>query len=531
MRTLQGHPEDIRVRCLIRNQLDEAGAQDIYGLLRGFKRPDIDRQINDMQLERRSDMAELEDMGELPKVGSHDDPLEVFRGVLASVEGTKARDVFVGSLRSLLLIKPDDDIRLRYHQILNKVVSSLVANDAVGMEEFNFATLTGSNVNQLVGQFEEQERLERARARAAEMEATAQELALQKAALEEQLALGGSGQVQQLKDKLAATEQLLKGSRLATQKLQTDMDEMRESYEKRIAALEAKIMELFAMLKENRQLDGVIANKDGSVDRQQLLDSLERQEEIRKTIAKLEGAHRKQRKRRSGRLPVGRSGFDDDTDEEDVAPSPTASISSALATTPRPPAKSKARRSDVKSGSQFVDAEDEIVREHIEASIVAGLNSSVSPRLLLSTPFTRGTDSSPVIPRSPAALSRQRASKRSPARRRLAWARGPPAPHQLWVDDTKVAPRAALCRGAQGSAVLSQCLGAGLDPGHGGRPERDCQPSRERLDGGDELDAGDVAQLAQPAPAEPFGPVVDRRRAQGRRPLDPRRVARAAAER
>jgi hypothetical protein len=31
----------------------------------------------------------------------------------------------------------------------------------------------------------------------------------------------------------------------------------------------------------------------------------------------------------------------------------------------------------VKSGSQFVDAEDEIVREHIEASIVAGLSSSV----------------------------------------------------------------------------------------------------------------------------------------------------------
>jgi cytokinesis protein len=392
MRTLQGHPEDIRVRCLIRNQLDEAGAQDIYALLRGFKRPDIDRQIDDMLYERRNDLAELEDVGDLPRVGPLEDPLEVFRGVLASVDGTQARDVFLGSLRSLLLIKPDDDIRLRYHQILNRVVASLVANDAVGMEEFNFSTLTGSNVNQLVGQFEEQERLDRARARAAEMTATAQELALQKAALEEQLALGGAGQTAQLTEKLGATEALLKGSRLATQKLQADMDEMREAYEKRIASLEAKIMELFAMLKEDRQLGGVIAKADGSVDRQQLLDSLERQEEIRKTIEKLEGAHRKQRRRRSGRLPVGRSGFDDDTDEEDATGAGSPDVASAplappvasssvagspASTAPKPPAKSKARRSEVKSGSQFVDAEDEIVREHIEASIVAGLSSSV----------------------------------------------------------------------------------------------------------------------------------------------------------
>lgn len=366
--------DDPKIRMLIRNQLDEAGVQEVYALLRAFNDRSITQLLEDLRLDAKNDLADVADMGDMPQIDNIDDPIEIFRGVLATVDGSRARDFFIGSLRSLLLIRSDDELRLRYHQIINKLISSLIADDTVGMEDFNFANLTGSSVNQLVSQFEDQDRLERVRARAAEMESTAQQLALEKAALEEQLALGGGGQVQKLNEKLASTDGLLKGSRLATKKLQADMDEMRASYEARIAALEAKIMELFAMLKEDRKLDGVIANKDGSVDRQQLLQSLERQEEIRKTIAKLEGAHRKQRRLRTGGLVPGRSGFDDDSDEGSVAASPTVSTP---ATTPKPPAKSL-RRSEVKSGSQFVDAEDEIVREHIEASIVAGINSSVS---------------------------------------------------------------------------------------------------------------------------------------------------------
>jgi cytokinesis protein len=283
--------DELEIRVHLRSQMEACGLKKVLDKMKQFGHTSIDRLISQIESEAEDDAREIArefNQDVLKDLGA---PQDVFNALLSSVEGTRAHDFFLSSMQHLLLIREDDDTRIRYFQLIDQLISAVVLDQkgANGLDQ-DFSSLMGVSVNKVVNRFADQDRLDKALANAAEMKATAQQLALEKAAVEEELAQSGQGLVQKLQDKLAATEELLKGSRAATKKLELELEEMKKMYEERIASLELRIQELFNMLRESRELENVAAGSGGTIDRAEMIANLERQHELKKTIQRWDGS-------------------------------------------------------------------------------------------------------------------------------------------------------------------------------------------------------------------------------------------------
>lgn len=135
------------------------------------------------------------------------------------------------------------------------------------------------------------------------------------------------------------------------------------------------------MLRESRELENVAVGSGGKIDRAEMISNLERQHELKKTIQTLEGRHRRAK---NGLAEVGRSGgeaFEDGEESSDGLEAPEIALVGDRIPLSKAKGKlksTKLRRDEVKSGSQFLDAEEERVREHIEQSLADGLDKLVS---------------------------------------------------------------------------------------------------------------------------------------------------------
>jgi cytokinesis protein len=365
--------DELEIRVHLRSQMEACGLKKVLDKMKQFGHTSIDRLISQIESEAEDDAREIArefNQDVLKDLGA---PQDVFNALLSSVEGTRAHDFFLSSMQHLLLIREDDDTRIRYFQLIDQLISAVVLDQkgANGLDQ-DFSSLMGVSVNKVVNRFADQDRLDKALANAAEMKATAQQLALEKAAVEEELAQSGQGLVQKLQDKLAATEELLKGSRAATKKLELELEEMKKMYEERIASLELRIQELFNMLRESRELENVAAGSGGTIDRAEMIANLERQHELKKTI---------QNRGEGG-------AFEDGEESSDGMEAPEIALVEGKIPMSKAKGKvksTKLRRDEVKSGSQFLDAEEERVREHIEQSLADGLDKLVRLSFLTSS--------------------------------------------------------------------------------------------------------------------------------------------------
>jgi len=416
--------EELDVRVHLRAQMEACGVKRIIAKLKDFGHSSMDRIILQIETEEQDDARELARDYNQDLLRDMSNPHDIFNAILASVQGTRAHDFFLSSMQHLLLIRDDDDeTRMRYFQLIDQLITSVVLDQKVGAgAEQDFSALMGVSVAKVVSRFADQDRLDKALAQASEMRATAQQLALEKAAVEEELrvvssassgsaggaaAAGDRLALSQLTDKFASSEEHLKNSRLATKKLEADLIEMKRMYEERIASLELRIQELFNMLRESRGLENVVSANStatanggvGAIDREALVANLERQHEIKRTIEKLEGGYRNRKAAKSGLgggTPEENGAFDDDDEEEEDEEFSSEVASTVKAKKNAGAGKStSARRAEVKSGSQFIDAEEERVREHIEASLAANLDKLVSPLVPLSFPLLKAHPTSP----------------------------------------------------------------------------------------------------------------------------------------
>jgi cytokinesis protein len=359
--------DELEIRVHLRSQMEACGLKKVLDKMKQFGHTSIDRLISQIESEAEDDAREIArefNQDVLKDLGA---PQDVFNALLSSVEGTRAHDFFLSSMQHLLLIREDDDTRIRYFQLIDQLISAVVLDQkgANGLDQ-DFSSLMGVSVNKVVNRFADQDRLDKALANAAEMKATAQQLALEKAAVEE----------------------VLKGSRAATKKLELELEEMKKMYEERIASLELRIQELFNMLRESRELENVAAGSGGTIDRAEMIANLERQHELKKTIQTLEGRHRRAK---NGLAEVNRGeggAFEDGEESSDGMEAPEIALVEGKIPMSKAKGKvksTKLRRDEVKSGSQFLDAEEERVREHIEQSLADGLDKLVRLSFLTSS--------------------------------------------------------------------------------------------------------------------------------------------------
>lgn len=365
--------DDFELRLHYRSQMEAAGLRKILDVCHQFQHDSLEKQIASYEKLAAADQEVLLQNFDQEVLRDLSDPYDVYRAIMSSVEGTPAYPYFLSSLQHLLLIRAEADTKTRYYQLIDELVTSIVLDKK---QDFSggLSSVVGVSVARLVAQFGEQERSRIAEEEASNARREANELRLQKEKLEEEIAAGGDGLVGMLKEKLSTAEEKLRVSRMTTDSLQARLAEQKRGYEEQIAQLELQIFELFRMIREGG-ISSRTTGTDGAVlDRNELITTLEKQMERRKTIGILEGRHRK----KGG---VGRGDAIAEEEEEDdtggdmtlrsVPPIPgdlsRRAVTSSKNRRLKGPANAPLERS-----SQFMDAEDERERQHMEENLAKG---------------------------------------------------------------------------------------------------------------------------------------------------------------
>lgn len=342
---------DIRVRCSIRAQLESAGLLNIFHKIRGWRDEQTIRMIRQYEEEAERDRQDLVEEADLNLLKSTRSPKDVFEALMQKTKGSKASAHLLDAMRHLLLIKAEGDEKDRYFQLIDQLIISIVMNDSPDLGH-DFSRAFGMSVSHVISKFVEQERVDSAAEEVRQMKTALATAHREKAALAEEISAGNDGLVGQLKAHIAELEDKLRRSRTATESLEDQMEKMKQDYESRIRELELIIQELFNMLRETSHLDQVTAMSEGPFDREQLIHQLRQQWERKRTIRKLEG--RDMRSISPVRSPIA----------EEEEPEADAQVIQA--------AKGNMTKAMEKhmSGSQFMDAEEERVRAHIEHALV-----------------------------------------------------------------------------------------------------------------------------------------------------------------
>lgn len=285
---------EYEVRVHLRNQMEASGLQRILIKLRAFKNPDLDRQIDEFTKGAEGDHENVVESFNRDVLTDMNDPVDVFKAIVGKVSGSRAYDFFLSALQHFLLIKQDGESLVHYYQLIDSMVTSVVMDRKGSVEGNDISSLLGVSVNNVLSRFADQDAMNATRDELQRARAEARNAQMERARLEEQMKQTGEGLVGQLQEQIHQLENDLDVARGNTSAMQRDMEEMEKGYVDRIVALEVQSRELYDMLKGAQGTAEMLASNNGSMDRQKLVDTLEKQMERNKTIRKLEANARKE---------------------------------------------------------------------------------------------------------------------------------------------------------------------------------------------------------------------------------------------
>ena len=312
--------------------------------------------IREYEAEAEDDRLDLIEAQDRVLLQSMRDPQDVFRALLQMTKGSQASAYLINSLRHLLLIKEEGDQRTRYFQLIDRLITSIVTSDSPDLNQ-DFARAFGISVSHVVAKFVEQDKLDSALLEIRGLKASLAKMSREKAEMTEEMSRDDL--VASLKAQVVELEERLRKSRAATEAVTDQMEGMKKDYEMRLAELEMVIQELYNMLRESQHLEQVVDLNEGPLDRKQLIYELREQWERKKTIRKLEG--------RRKTLRPGVNLAEDESEDEDAEVLEAEKVALGEARGKEKVVKSRIEKAI--SGSQFMDAEDDRVRAHIEDAL------------------------------------------------------------------------------------------------------------------------------------------------------------------
>lgn len=348
---LIGETDDYELRMHVRSQMESSDVRDLMEACKAFGLPNLDRQVEIFEQLEEDDRERMMDQFDRTVLQDMSDPNDVYNALLQSVNGTPAFKFFLSAMQHLLLIREEPEVRTRYYQLIDKLVTTIVLDKKPNFDS-GLQGMIGVSVARLVAQFNEQDRMQVAEDEAGQARSLVLQLELEKEVLEKELNKGANGLVGELRDKLAISEGKVESLRTTVNILQQKIETQRRDFEEKLRQLEAQIMEMFKMLREASTLEDVI-DGGGGMDRKSLIETLERQFQRKKTVGILEGKD----------PDVNEFGFTGDISQ--------ASISGRAARASRKP---RMKQSELPPGraSQFMDAEEENVQAHIESAVAEG---------------------------------------------------------------------------------------------------------------------------------------------------------------
>ncbi|KAF9363124.1 hypothetical protein BGX34_004815 [Mortierella sp. NVP85] len=258
--------DDIELRMHIRHQLTTSGLTRIISKMRSLHHGLIDKQLNIFENETENDYEDMTELYNHQVLYDMADPYDVFHSLLRSVENSRAYDFFLSLLQHMLLIREEGDLRIRYFQLMDSIVTQIVL-DRRGVTD-NFDQKLGISVNQLISKLVDQDRLTLALEDAKQARQELEVVSRQKNELELEVGQKDNGMVSQLKANIYSLEDLLRLSRHTIQTLQAKLNDVEIQTQKKLATQDAQLKHLLKSLQDSNALmvdagtSLVVAGKD-----------------------------------------------------------------------------------------------------------------------------------------------------------------------------------------------------------------------------------------------------------------------------
>ncbi|GJJ73060.1 hypothetical protein EMPS_05418 [Entomortierella parvispora] len=285
--------DDIELRVHLRSQLTTSGLTRIISKMRSLNHDLIDRQLNIYEDEAENDYEDMIEFYNHKILHDMSDPYDVFHALLRSVESSRAYDFFLSLLQHMLLIREEGDMRIRYFQLMDAIVTQVVL-DRRGVTD-DFDQKLGISVNQLVSKLVDQDRLQLAIEDAKQARHELEIVSRVKNELELEVGQKDEGMVSQLKANIFSLEDLLRLSRHTIQTLQAKLSDVETQTANKLAIQDAQLKHLLKSLSDANTLmaeagmpSGVSIGTGGKADAYPMMDK----DTIRRLIeqTKLEGA-------------------------------------------------------------------------------------------------------------------------------------------------------------------------------------------------------------------------------------------------
>ncbi|KAG0256761.1 hypothetical protein DFQ27_005516 [Actinomortierella ambigua] len=240
--------DDIELRIHLRSQLTTSGLTRIISKMRSLNHDLIDRQLDIYEDEAENDYDDMVEFYNHQILHDMSDPYDVFHALLRSVESSRAYDFFLSLLQHMLLIREEGDLRIRYFQLMDAIVTQVVL-DRRGITD-DFEKKLGISVHQLVGKLVDQDRLNYALEDAKQTRNELEKVIRQKNELELEVGQKDDGMVAQLKSKVYSLEDLLRLSRHTIQTLQAKLNEVETATQAKLAVQDAQLKHLLKSLQD-----------------------------------------------------------------------------------------------------------------------------------------------------------------------------------------------------------------------------------------------------------------------------------------
>ncbi|KAF9956641.1 hypothetical protein BGZ72_002608 [Mortierella alpina] len=244
--------DEIELRMHLRSQLTTSGLTRIMSKMRSLGHDLIDRQLDIYEDEAENDYEDMVEFYNHQILHDMSDPYDVFHALLRSVESSRAYDFFLSLLQHMLLIREEGDLRIRYFQLMDAIVTQVVL-DRRGITD-NFDQKLGISVNQLVSKLVDQDRLTHAIDDAKQARHELEIVKRQKNELELEVGQKDDGMVSQLKSNIYSLEDLLRLSRHTIQTLQAKLSDVEAQTQNKLAIQDAQLKHLLKSLQDANSL-------------------------------------------------------------------------------------------------------------------------------------------------------------------------------------------------------------------------------------------------------------------------------------
>ncbi|KAJ5180324.1 Diaphanous autoregulatory [Penicillium capsulatum] len=306
---VDGAENDLQLRCHIRAQFTSCGVKRLLTKMEGFQYELIDKQIERF---RDNEAIDYEDL--LQREGSSmkdsvegevkdmNDPLQIADAIGTRINGTRAHDYFLSALQHMLLIRENGgEESLRMFQLVDAMMS-YVAMDR-RLPDLDLRQGLNFTVQSLLDRLHTDAEARRVYDESLEARQIAEAAIAERDEMKAQVELGAEGLVKKLQKQIDEQVGIIELQGRQNESLKAEVGEVQRLRAQELQRNELETRELYLMLRDAQDIAASNARKiasndaepsdaaqmPGIMDRERLMERLERQLERTKTQFKLEG--------------------------------------------------------------------------------------------------------------------------------------------------------------------------------------------------------------------------------------------------